>query len=186
MSTTKDQIIIIADALIRDKGYNAFSFFDISTAVGIKKASIHYHFPQKIDVCLAVLDYHTSEILRLIAEHKDKTALEKLDRFLAIYSKLRDEHKICIVGSLSTDYNTLDIKIKDSLKAFSDKMIAWVSAFLEEGRTSQQFAFSGDARTKAMLTITNMVASLQLSRLTEEDDFKRIQQAIREELLKEN
>jgi len=37
--STSEQIIQVADVLIRDKEYNAFSFFDLSNAVGIKKAS---------------------------------------------------------------------------------------------------------------------------------------------------
>jgi len=35
--TTKENIIDKADQFIRDKGYNAFSFKDISNDIGIKR-----------------------------------------------------------------------------------------------------------------------------------------------------
>jgi AcrR family transcriptional regulator len=34
---TREQIIQLADNLTREKGYNAFSFYDISKKVGIKQ-----------------------------------------------------------------------------------------------------------------------------------------------------
>ena len=59
---TREQIIQLADSLIREKGYNAFSFYDISKSVGIKTASIHYHFPAKSDLGIAVIEHHIQHL----------------------------------------------------------------------------------------------------------------------------
>ena len=42
---TKDKIRNLAEELIRTKGYNAFSYADLSAPLQIKNAAIHYHFP---------------------------------------------------------------------------------------------------------------------------------------------
>jgi len=47
MSITREKIIELGESLIRTKGYNAFSYQDISSELGIKNAAIHYYFPSK-------------------------------------------------------------------------------------------------------------------------------------------
>lgn len=182
--STKEQIIQVADSLIRDKGYNAFSFFDISNAVGIKKASIHYHFPQKIDLGIAVIDYHIENFHKMKKDFEDKSPLQKLDKFLSIYRNIKNDNKICIVGSLSTDYNTLDIGIIEHLKIFSEQVLNWVIAWLKYGQEQGTFHFKGEPRTKAVLLISTMIASVQITRLTGDEDFTLIQKIIKEDLIK--
>ncbi len=46
-------------------GYAAFSYADLSERVGIRKASIHHHFPTKEDLGTAVIDAYLE---RFIAE----------------------------------------------------------------------------------------------------------------------
>ncbi len=48
--TTSDEILASARALIMTGGYNGFSYADIAAVVGIRKASIHHHFPSKTDL----------------------------------------------------------------------------------------------------------------------------------------
>src|SRR5258708_40084548 len=44
-----------AHDLIAARGYNGFSYADIAEVVGIRKASIHHHFPAKVDLVKALL-----------------------------------------------------------------------------------------------------------------------------------
>ena len=182
--TTREQIIQLADTLIRENGYNAFSFYDISKTVGIKTSSIHYHFPAKSDLGTAVIEQNIERLNLLKEKYKSKSAIENLDKFLAIYSAIKYENKVCLVGSLAPDFNTLDEKVQDKLKIFSEAMIDWVSNFLEEGRNSNVFQFEGKSRTKAILIITNMLAIVQLSRLTSDQDFETIKDTVKKELIK--
>ena len=43
--STAERIVHEARNLIMTRGYNGFSYADIAEAVGIRKASIHHHFP---------------------------------------------------------------------------------------------------------------------------------------------
>jgi TetR/AcrR family transcriptional repressor of nem operon len=47
MSNTRIKILDVADDLVQRVGLNAMSYKHISDAVGIRKASIHHHFPKK-------------------------------------------------------------------------------------------------------------------------------------------
>lgn len=184
MITTRENIIHEADYLVRNNGYNAFSFKDISSAIGIKTASVHYHFPTKSDLAIAVLETHFSSLKKIREGYKDKTPQENLDKFLSIYTQIKKENKICIVGSLATDLNTVDEKIKSKLKIFALEFLGWVTEFLEKGRRVHAFHFDCTPRTKALLIISNMLAILQLSRLTGDEDFEIVKKTIKKELLK--
>lgn len=181
---TRAEIIKIGDILIREKGYNAFSFADISKQLNIKNASVHYHFPAKADLGIAIIQQQTDALKLIIAKYRNKTPVENLEKFLSIYTHFKSEGKVCMVGSLATDLNTLDEKIKEPLKVFSARMIDWVKSFLENGQKQKTFQFNEAPRTKAMMIIGTIMAALQITRLTNDKDFKMIKEAIKHDLLK--
>jgi len=180
----REEIIELADNLIRQNGYNAFSFHEISNKVGIKTASIHYHFPTKSDLGVAVIDQHIENLTGLIENFGSKSPTEKLNRFFSIYSNIKKESKVCLVGSLATDFNTLDDKVQEKLKSFSKLMLNWVSGFLEEGRNKNLFVFDEEPRNKALMIISNMLAIVQLTRLTNDNDFEVVKTIIKNDILK--
>ncbi|WP_428660689.1 TetR/AcrR family transcriptional regulator [Runella sp.] len=182
--STRESILQLADTLIRDKGYNAFSFNDISKSIGIKTASVHYHFPTKTDLGIAIVRTHIERVTALRAAQKDQPPLKKLESFLSIYTKVKAENKVCIVGSLATDLLTVEEEMKSELKILTKLILEWVTEILEEGRTKKVFTFEGLARTKALMVITNMLASVQLTRLTDNpNDFEIIKSTILADLL---
>lgn len=180
--TTRETIIQTADELIRDKGYNAISFVDIANIVGIRKPSVHHHFPHKADLGVAVIEFHIAQLKQIRENYQSKTPEEQLDRFFAIYKDIKKQNRICIVGSLSTDFNTLDPVVQEKLQEFSEHMIAWVSYFLKEGKSQGTFNFKQSSRTKALMLISGMLAIVQLSRLTSDNDFTIMIKALRQEL----
>lgn len=180
--STRDSIIATADALIRDKGFNGFSFKDISNSIGIKTASIHYHFPTKTSLGLALIRDHIHKLENLREQLKNQSALAKLEGFLSIYSTIKSEDKVCLVGSLATGINAIDEELKSELKVFAELVLGWVVDILKEGRTKEVFQFNGTPRVKAMMIISSMMAMVQLSRLTESNDFKSVKDTIIKEL----
>jgi AcrR family transcriptional regulator len=176
--TTKSKIIQIGDALIREKGYNGFSFSDISKQLNIRNASVHYHFPTKTDLGVAIVQKHITGLEHLIGLNADRDPLQKLHAFLSIYENIKSEDKICLVGTLATDLSTVDSEVRLALKILVDRILQWVIQFLEEGKAIGQFHFNTSTKTKALMITTNMLASLQITRITGYEDFLAIKQAI--------
>ena len=54
MADRRSAILDVAERRIRAHGYNGFSFREIADEIGIKSASVHYHFPTKADLAAAV------------------------------------------------------------------------------------------------------------------------------------
>ena len=175
---TKTEIIRIGDHLIREKGYNAFSFADISKQLNIKNASVHYHFPTKTALGLAIIQEHHNRLEELKTKTRSKSPVEKLNAFLNVYAVTKSENKICIVGSLATDFLTVEPEIQHELKRLADNILKWIIEILKEGKSKKVFRFNIAERTKALMIITNMLAAVQLTRLTNKQDFKEIKEAI--------
>ena len=46
---TRSRILDVAEQLVQTRGFNGFSYADISAELGITKASLHYHFATKAE-----------------------------------------------------------------------------------------------------------------------------------------
>ncbi|HTH56199.1 MAG TPA: TetR/AcrR family transcriptional regulator [Cyclobacteriaceae bacterium] len=178
MVSTRERIIQLTDTFIRDKGYNAFSFYDIAEKLKIKNASIHYYFSTKTDLGLALLESHTERLHQLQTSVEGKNGVAKIKAFLSIYNAIHREGRICIVGSLATDIKTVEPKMAKALSSFANEILLWVTTILEEGKGNKTFSFTESPRTKALMIITNMLAAVQLTRLTGEKDFIAIRENV--------
>ena len=179
---TREIIIALADKLIREKGFNAFSFQDISKTIGIKTSSIHYHFPTKSDLCISIIQNQKELLQQVIQSVERKDPLARLKRFIAVYSNMVTENKVCLVGSLCTDLNTVEEPVKTELKLVAEMILDWVTSILKEGREEKLFKFNMTPRTKALLIISNMMAMVQLCRLTGRSSFDTVKDAVIKEL----
>ena len=65
VSDTADRILDIVEELIQTRGYNSFSYQDVATRIGIRTASIHYHFPAKADLGRVVIERYSAGLAEL-------------------------------------------------------------------------------------------------------------------------
>lgn len=117
-SDTKEALLDHAQDLVQRLGANAMSYNDLSHAVGIRKASIHYHFPRKEDLIKALVQRCQcvyGEQYRKIVD-SDKTSREKLYMLASIFEQGVRSDKLCLIGMLSTEYASLSKSIQRALK----------------------------------------------------------------------
>jgi TetR/AcrR family transcriptional repressor of nem operon len=100
----------VAEDLIQRVGLNAMSYKHISDAVGIRKASIHHHFPQKKDMVDALLlrcETTYGNHYKTIVDG-NSPAPEKLKQLAQVFADGAVKGKLCLVGMISSDMNTLE------------------------------------------------------------------------------
>jgi AcrR family transcriptional regulator len=184
MSVTREKIIELGESLIRTRGYNAFSYQDISTELGIKNAAVHYYFPSKSNLGTSIVRTNIQRFEEMVEnmQGRDFDELQKLETFIKIYIKSHRENKLCIVGALGPDFNTLSDSTKTELIRMTEMVLNWLADILGSGRRKGIFVFKEDPRTRAFLVLSGLVASLQLSRVIEKIDYKSVHQAIVEGL----
>jgi TetR/AcrR family transcriptional regulator, transcriptional repressor for nem operon len=183
MSNTKEKIVFLADDLIRSRGFNAFSYYDISKSIGIKNAAIHYHFPTKTDLGLAVVNDHIRQFKDFAVLQENKKSIDKVKAFLNFYSQIASEKKICIIGALSTDWETLEGPIQDGMKQYTEQLNSWLISVLEEGKKDGTLNLKTSPETKALQIITNMIAATQLSKIKGLDGIQMLKITIINELI---
>jgi AcrR family transcriptional regulator len=184
MASTKDTIVQLGDELMRMKGYNAFSYADISKQIGIKNAAVHYHFPTKPDLAKAIVEWHMEHFDRFAEKAASRNEADQVKMFLNFYTSIQVSGKLCLIGSFATDWNSMEAEVQKEVKKFTDKVLDWLTSTLDKGKDASLLKFNGSARTEALKIITNMFAGTQLARITGSEDFASIKDSILNNLTK--
>lgn len=181
--STRQQIIDIANELIVERGFNAFSYKTISERIKIKTSSIHYYFPTKTDLGIGILDFHKNQLQNSIESYAHLEPKLKLQKLISHYKNLSKENKVCIVGAFSSDVDTLDEDLRLEIISYSSQVLAWTSEIIKEGIEKKQFHSKVKPRVKAIQIITQMMALLQISRMEKSNkNFEAMTRYIIEEL----
>jgi AcrR family transcriptional regulator len=175
----------LAESLIQDKGFNGFSYAHIATELGVKNAAIHYHFPTKEDLICAVVQRYRDRFQLWInnARVKDLSPQDKLNWFFDIYASLRADHdKVCLAGSLETEFNSLPDGLRQQTEALTSELLAWLGSTLDEGRNAGIFQFNGAPADKAALILSSLQGALQMARALGADKFHAVIQQHKQDL----
>jgi len=176
----------LAEAFLQDKGFNGFSYAHIAAELAVKNAAIHYHFPSKEALVSAVIQRYRDRFQLWVnnARIKDLSPQEKLDWFFSIYTNTRADHgKVCLAGSLETEFNSLPASLREQTEALTRELLAWLQATLQEGRETGVFHFGGDPANKAVLILASLQGALQMARALGTDKFHAVVQQHKQDLL---
>lgn len=172
----RTQILASAQRLVQQRGFNGFSYADVAEEVGIRKASLHHHFPSKADLGKALLETYKaqleSELLRIAG--LPSKADKKLSAYAAIYRGTLDAGRMCLGGMLASDWLTLDASILPVLKRFFIYNTKWLTEILAEGKSQKQLIFRGSAEAQAFVILATLQGALLIARATgDEKGFDR-------------
>lgn len=176
----------LAETFIQEKGFNGFSYAHIAKELDVKNAAIHYHFPTKEELACAVIQRYRDRFQLWInnARIKDLSPQEKLDWFFSIYTNTRaDNGKVCLAGSLETEFNSLPVSLQEQTEALTRELLTWLQAMLQEGREAGVFQFSGDSPGKAALILSSLQGALQMARALGTDKFYAVVEQHKQDLL---
>jgi len=135
-SPTAERLIDAAQALVQTRGYNGFSYADLSTAVGIRKASVHHHFAVKGDLGRAVAARYRRTFAHALAEIEAATdqPRRRLDRYVELYaSALSERGRMCLCGMLAAEFDTLPAPVQEEVRGFFADQRAWLRRVLAAG-----------------------------------------------------
>lgn len=176
----------LAETFIQEKGFNGFSYAHIAKELDVKNAAIHYHFPTKEELACAVIQRYRDRFQLWIknARVKDLPPREKLDWFFSIYTNTRaDNGKVCLAGSLETEFNSLPNLLREQTQALTQELLTWLEATLQEGREAGEFRFSGDPASKAALILSSLQGALQMARALGTEKFHAVVEQHKQDLL---
>ena len=126
---TRERLLSEAEHLMREKGYSAFSYADLSKIVGITKASIHHHFPTK--------DVLGEQVV--IQAHTD--------------TKNRFEQIEATENALSAETANLPQAITVQTSLYFDMQIEWLTKVVRAGMESGEFSSHAEPSDIALMII---------------------------------
>lgn len=152
--STKQALLDSAENAARRRGYDGFSYADLAHDVGIRKASIHHHFPTKADLVLALLERYRERFVQTLADiaRRHTNGAERLAAYLTLYrDSLAGGEMVCLCVAFSAGRDSLSEPILAELNRFHDQSLSW----LDELFTSA----SEDGSVQAVQTPSSEAAS---------------------------
>lgn len=153
LSTTSDDILACARSLIVAGGYNGFSYADIAVVVGIRKASIHHHFPSKVDLVRTLVARYREEAEAGMAnvELHESDPLEQLRIYAGYWEACIADASapFCICALLASELPVLPEEVRLEVRAHFRSLSAWLTSVLERGARRGQFQLMSTPRAEA-------------------------------------
>ncbi|WP_305988202.1 TetR/AcrR family transcriptional regulator [Roseibium sp. MMSF_3544] len=125
----REKIIAAAEKRVRNAGFPAMSFRDVAQDVGIKSASVHYHFPTKEDLGEALLDSYIERFRARLEAIPQDNLKAALDQFIELYGDgLVMDEAICLCAILGAEALGLPADMNRKTRAFFEMNADWLTA----------------------------------------------------------
>lgn len=133
---TRQRIMDAARSTVQALGYNALSFRELAKQVGLKSASIHYHFPAKGDLGAALARRYTDEaaafFAALLAADEDTDSCMR--QYTAVFrAALENDNRMCLCGIMNAEHDALPEQVRREVDRFTEVNVAWLQALLARG-----------------------------------------------------
>jgi TetR/AcrR family transcriptional repressor of nem operon len=171
-SDTAEQILDLAETLIQTRGYSAFSYQDIADSLGIRKASIHYHFPSKADLGIAVVNRYIDRFgtaLTAVADDQSQSSMAMLDLYVQPYLQFAGTpDRVCLSGALAGEMLALPPELRTRVDHFFRTHQVWLTKILKRGVARGEFKLPAPATKMARFIFGALQGALLVKRTTDD------------------
>jgi TetR/AcrR family transcriptional repressor of nem operon len=172
---TRDKIIALGKKFMQTVGYNVFNYKLIAAELNIRNASIHYHFPTKEDLALAVIEKDKEDFNKMAAGLEQQSATAKINALLNIYTQyFREGEKLCVISTFASSFNDVSGSIQQASREYGALVTQWLTDIFHEGAVSGEFNAAQDAEDLAALWMASLPGSLLVGRMHGEAFFEQV------------
>lgn len=167
---TRQALLSAAAELVRVRGYSGFSYADLSVRIGIRKASIHHHFPSKEDLGLALIDQYTGDfstaLERITATYSSPK--EKLLAYANLYRESLQHGWGCLCGMLASDIEVVPANVALGVHRFMDLNLDWLTRVVADGQRAGRLGADLQPASIAFTLLSVCQGALLVARPTRE------------------
>ncbi|MER1978529.1 TetR/AcrR family transcriptional regulator [Pseudocitrobacter faecalis] len=178
--TTYDKIIQLADTCIQRDGFHGFSFSDLAEGVGIRKASIHHHFPTKTVLGLAYCEYKNA-LFKQLDEHLQtiQSGTQRLKGYLDAFSNCAAQGEMCGIYAMLSDSHTFPAELQEAVNRLVETELDIIESLLISGTDCGELTLNRlSARDQAVIVSTSLKGALMLNRLPPHDAYRNTSLAL--------
>lgn len=173
--STSEQILDVAQSLIVAGGYNGFSYADISDAIGIRKASIHHHFPTKAELVSALVDRYRQQTelgLKSLQEQFASPA-DQLQSYVSFWQAcIRDASlPFCVCAMLAGEMPMLPDEVASRVRAHFHHLAGWLTSVLQAGAEQQLFRLDKRPDEEAQMLMASVHGAMLSARAFEDPEL---------------
>jgi TetR/AcrR family transcriptional regulator, transcriptional repressor for nem operon len=164
---TKAALLDSAETAVRERGYDGFSYADLAAAVGIRKASVHHHFPAKADLAEALIERYSHAVFARLDEIDalQPSAGGRLAALVATYrAATADGTKLCLCVAFCTGRDSLSPAVLVILDAFRLRVAGWLSEVFILGKTDGSIAGVSDPLAEAQACLAQLEGAQLVAR----------------------
>ncbi len=164
---TRTALLDSAERAARQRGYDAFSYADLAREVGIRKASIHHHFPVKADLAFGLIERYAARFFETLdkIDGTHTNAAEKLSAYVAEYrNALADGTQLCLCVAMSAGRESLAEPVLAELNRFHESSVTWLSSVFEKSLDDQSVSGVSDPAAEARATLALMEGAQLVAR----------------------
>jgi len=170
---TKSALLDCAETATRMRGFDAFSYADLAGAVGIRKASVHHHFPTKADLSHAMMARYLEkmdETLELI-QSAQPTGANKIMALIDHYrAALQGGTTICLCVALCASRQSLRQDVIEVINTYRYKVLAWIAKAYTQGRNDGSIPFLHSPSSEAHATLALLEGAHMAARSSQSAD----------------
>lgn len=170
--STYDRILRLTDTLIQQRGFLGFSYADLEKEIGIRKASIHHHFPGKTDLGLAYCEYKTVVFGQLDAALCDvPPGIERLRAYLDAFACCAEREEMCGVYAMLSDSHQFSPELQKAVNRLVQTEMLIVKDVLDSGQKSGELRSVVPPYELAVTVCSALKGALMLNRITPHDAY---------------
>jgi AcrR family transcriptional regulator len=131
----KERILEEATRLFTERGYHGMSMRDLAEACGVTKAALYYHFRDKNDLFLAILQGYlgeTSAAVRLVRQ-QGGSATRQIRKIVGALFQQRPEQRAVIRLSMQESRNLEEAQRASFAEMYHSEFTGQIEAVLNEG-----------------------------------------------------
>jgi TetR/AcrR family transcriptional repressor of nem operon len=167
-SNTSERILNTAHAFIADRGYAAFSYADIADQLKISKATVHHHFPSKVDLAIAVLRRHRFRLVENLAalDGAVNEPLTRLSRYMRHWEVCiqKKTEPICIAALLAAELPSLPVDVATEVRLHFVALHGWLQKTIELGLKQKTIRLAQTASGEAELIMATVHGAMVSAR----------------------
>lgn len=161
----REQLLSQVQILIRQRGYNGFSYRDLAERVGIEAASIDQYFSSKEDLLIEAIGSYAAEHVCLM-QHIDSAlpAIERLSRYAAMFDATPPD-QVSLCGMLGADFGSLPERVVGAVRSFYRLHETWLANVVADGQSDGTLEWPADPEAGGRYLFSAFQGALLSSRL---------------------
>jgi TetR/AcrR family transcriptional repressor of nem operon len=167
LTPSAERIVDAAENLIKAVGYNGFSYEGISQAVGIRKPSVHHHFPSKTELGAVVAQRYTHRFKEALLRIEGVFAKpnERLVAFAKLFeATYANDRNLCVCGMLGAENDSLPNEVVIEVRKFFQVTLDWLVGVISEAQSKGAFRVNISPKIWAITFLSAMEGAMLVGR----------------------